>query len=142
MSQFVPARRRRLAWVLAVAATLALLQPTMSVLSPGLAGWQPGHDHVFTSDAAARAPAHSHPYDAGSDHHDHEHAHAAAEDAAGASGDGGVIFVFDGSVAGTALPQTSSPAAETPGWQRAPGRAAPIAQAADVSAPIPPPPRA
>lgn len=141
MSRLFIDRHRRVGWTLALAAAFALLQPAMGVLSPGLAGWQPGHGHVYTSEAAARASTHTHPYDAGGVHH-HDHDHGAAEGTDGASDDGGVVFVFDDGVAGTALPQTSSPTAETPGWQLAPGLAVPAAHAADVPAPLPPPPRA
>ncbi|MGE3413921.1 MAG: hypothetical protein AB7L91_17045 [Dehalococcoidia bacterium] len=53
-------RHRRGYGLLAVAALLALLQPAFSPVFPQIAGWLPGHQHVYVNGVPVN---HAHPWD-------------------------------------------------------------------------------
>jgi hypothetical protein len=133
-------RRAPHVWLIALAAAFTLLQPALGALSPSLAGWNPNHSHVFTTEAAAVTGEHHHPYDAHS-HDPHEEAPATGETDGGAD-DEGVLFTSSGSVAGTALAAVAVAVIQQPGvFSRTIGVTSPVPTGL-VLTPRPRPPRA
>lgn len=55
-----PLGGRSMRGVLAVAAVFALLQPLLTPLAPALAGWIPGHQHIYVNGTPRQ---HAHPWD-------------------------------------------------------------------------------
>lgn len=155
--QFGYLGQRTIHRVLAIAATLALLQPLLVAVSPEIAGWHPDHEHVYL-DGVPRD--HSHPWDDDQRAHSHDVRVAlsdpiflpgtvteplvpmAAPGSAEQTGRDGVVFLFDLDLFGSVLPALDAAAVvEQPGLTLVAGQPGSPSMISRTVGPTPPPPR-
>ncbi len=123
--------------MLATLAIFAMLQPALASFFPHLAGWQPGHGHVYASADAGLANSHTHPYET-----QPSHAHEQRDDAAPSiTQDGDVVFLFADDATGAALAPAVVPALVPPQVHIEPVAAIESHLTSVPAAPTPPPPR-